>query len=114
MKTEIKTEKKFDAVKFMRQQRDRVSQIIKGMTPEQELEYFRKKSEEFRNSKWTAQPTTFSQIDENPREKPPEVPTLFRGFSFYLMLTEAPGTGTLLGEKVRLLLSSPGLMSKSI
>lgn len=48
MKTKIKTEKKFDAVKFMRQQRDRVSQIIKGMTPEQELEYFRKKSDEFR------------------------------------------------------------------
>ena len=51
MKTEVKTEKKFDAVKFMRQQRDRVSQTIKGMTPEQELEYFRKKSEEFRKSK---------------------------------------------------------------
>ena len=48
MKTKIKTEKKFDAVKFMRQQRDRVSQIIKGMPPEQELEYFRKKSDEFR------------------------------------------------------------------
>ena len=32
MKTEVKTEKKFDAVKFMRQQRDRVSQAIKGMT----------------------------------------------------------------------------------
>ena len=46
---------------------------------------------------------TFSQIDEKPREKPPEVPTLFRGFLFYLMLTEAPGTGTLLGEKVRFL-----------
>ncbi len=51
MKTEIKTKKKFDAVEFMRQQRDRVSQIIKGMTPEQEIEYFKKKSEEFRSSK---------------------------------------------------------------
>lgn len=48
MKTEIKTDKKFDTVKFMRQQRDRVSQTIKGMTPEEELEYFRKKSEEFK------------------------------------------------------------------
>jgi len=32
MKIEIKTKKKFDAVKFMRQQRDRVTQIIKGMS----------------------------------------------------------------------------------
>ena len=51
MKTEIKKEKKIDAVKFMRQQRDRVSQTIKGMTPEEELEYFRKKSEEFKKGK---------------------------------------------------------------
>lgn len=51
MKTEIKTEKKFDAVKFMRQQRERVSEAIKGMTVEQELEYFRKKAKEFRDSK---------------------------------------------------------------
>lgn len=51
MKTEIKTEKKFDAVKYMRQERDRVSKAIKEMTPEQEIEYFRKKSEEFRKSK---------------------------------------------------------------
>jgi hypothetical protein len=51
MKTETKAEKKFDTVKFMRQQRDRVSQIIKGMTSEQELEYFKKKSEEFRKGK---------------------------------------------------------------
>ena len=51
MKAEGKTEKKFETVKFMRQERDRVSQTIKGMTPEQELEYFRKKSEEFRKRK---------------------------------------------------------------
>ncbi len=51
MKTEIKIEMKFDAVKFMRQERDRISKKIKGMTPEQEIEYFRKKSEEFRKSK---------------------------------------------------------------
>lgn len=51
MKTKVKKKKKFDAVKFMRQQRDRVTQIITGMTAEQELEYFRKKSEEFRKRK---------------------------------------------------------------
>ncbi|WOK04319.1 hypothetical protein [Imperialibacter roseus] len=51
MKTKAKKEKKFDAVKFMREQRDRVSEAIKGMTPEQELAYFRKKSEEFRKTK---------------------------------------------------------------
>ncbi|HNR73966.1 MAG TPA: hypothetical protein PKH83_05435 [Cyclobacteriaceae bacterium] len=50
MKTKIKQEKKFDAVKFMREQRQRISEKIKDMTPEQEIEYFRKKSEEFRNS----------------------------------------------------------------
>jgi hypothetical protein len=41
--------KKFDAVKFMREQRQRIAEKIKNMTPEQEIEYFRKKSEEFRN-----------------------------------------------------------------
>jgi hypothetical protein len=51
MKIEIKTNKKFDAVKYMRQERDRISKTIKGMTPEQEIEYFRKKAEEFRRSK---------------------------------------------------------------
>lgn len=51
MKTEIKTEKKFDAVKYMRQERERISKEIKGMTPEQEIEYFRKKSEEFKKGK---------------------------------------------------------------
>jgi hypothetical protein len=51
MKTEIKIKKKFDAVEFMRQQRDRISQKIKGMTPEQEIAYFKKKSEEFRKGK---------------------------------------------------------------
>ncbi len=51
MKTETKTKKKFDAVKYMRQERDRTSKEIKGMTPAQEIEYFRKKSAEFRKSK---------------------------------------------------------------
>lgn len=48
MKTTIKTEKKFDSVKFMREQRERVSEKIKNMTPEQEIEYFKRKSEEFK------------------------------------------------------------------
>ena len=48
MKTNVKTEKKFDAVKYMRQERDRISAEIKDLTPEQRIEYFRKKSEEFR------------------------------------------------------------------
>ena len=51
MKAEVKTEKRFDAVKYMRQERDRLSKTIKGMTPEQEIEYFKKKSQEFRRSK---------------------------------------------------------------
>ncbi len=48
MKTNIKSEKEFDAVKYMRQERDRISKEIKDMTTAQRLEYFRKKSEEFR------------------------------------------------------------------
>ena len=51
MKTRVKTEKEFDAVKYMRQERDRISKEIKDMTPEQQIEYFRKKSEEFRKKK---------------------------------------------------------------
>ena len=48
MKTNVKTEKDFDAIKYMRQERDRVSREINDLTPDQRLEYFRKKSEEFR------------------------------------------------------------------
>ena len=48
MKTNVKTEKEFDAVKYMRQERDRVSREINDLTADQRLEYFRKKSEEFR------------------------------------------------------------------
>jgi hypothetical protein len=51
MKTEIKTDKKFGVVKYMQQERERISKSIKGMTPQQEIEYFRKKAEEFRKSK---------------------------------------------------------------
>ena len=51
MKTNVKTEKEFDAVNYMRQERDRISREIKGMTPEQQIEYFRKKAEEFQKKK---------------------------------------------------------------
>ena len=48
MKMNVKTEKDFDAVKYMRQERDKVSREINDLTADQRLEYFRKKSEEFR------------------------------------------------------------------
>jgi hypothetical protein len=35
----------------MRQERDRISKEIRDLTPAQRLEYFRKKSEEFRKKK---------------------------------------------------------------
>lgn len=52
MKTETKanTEKKFDAVRFMREQRTRVSKIIERMSPEEELKYFQRKSKEFKET----------------------------------------------------------------
>ena len=37
------TEKKFDAVKFMRQQRDKLSEKLSKMTKEEILEYFNKR-----------------------------------------------------------------------
>ena len=37
------TEKTFDAVKFMRQQRDKLSEKLTQMTKEEVLEYFRKR-----------------------------------------------------------------------
>jgi hypothetical protein len=49
MKTKIEKKKKFDAVKYMRMERERVSKEIKGMTQQQELEYIKKKSKEFRD-----------------------------------------------------------------
>jgi len=38
------SEKQFDAVKFMRQQRDRLSSMLSKMTKEEIVEYFRKKA----------------------------------------------------------------------
>ena len=37
------TDKTFDAVKFMRQQRDKLSEKLSKMTKEEILEYFRKR-----------------------------------------------------------------------
>jgi len=47
MKTEIKTKKTFDAVEFMRQRREQISKDIEGMTPKEEIEYFKTKAAEF-------------------------------------------------------------------
>ena len=41
MKTKRKVKKEFDAVQFMRKQRDRISAEICNMTKEQVLEYFK-------------------------------------------------------------------------
>jgi hypothetical protein len=48
MKTKQETNKKFDAVAFMRKRREEISKEIEGLTPEQEIEYFKKKSEGMR------------------------------------------------------------------
>jgi hypothetical protein len=37
-------DREFDAVKFMRQQRDRLSSMLSKMTKEEIIEYFRKKA----------------------------------------------------------------------
>ncbi len=50
MATSTKTSKAFDAVRFMWEQRERVSKVIEHMTAEEELAYFKKKSEEFRKT----------------------------------------------------------------
>jgi hypothetical protein len=46
-------EKTFDAVKFMRQQRDRLSEKLSKMTKEEILEYFKK-----RKTKTAIKPST--------------------------------------------------------
>ena len=42
---ETKIKKDFDAVKFMRQQRDKMSQKLSNMSKEEILEYYRDKRE---------------------------------------------------------------------
>lgn len=39
----LDTSKEFDAVKFMREQRDIITKEITGMSPEEIVEYFEKK-----------------------------------------------------------------------
>ena len=51
MKTELKTKKTFDAVAFMRRRREEISKEIDGMTPQQEIEYFRKNAAELKKTK---------------------------------------------------------------
>ena len=51
MKTEIKKKKTFDAVAFMRKRRDEISKEIEGMTPQQEIEYFKRNAAELKNKK---------------------------------------------------------------
>ena len=49
MKADTKTKKKtFDAVAFMRKRRDEISKEIEGMTPQQEIEYFKKNAAKLR------------------------------------------------------------------
>lgn len=50
MKTKTKTKKTFDAVEFMRRRREEISEHIEGMTPKEEIEYFKKKAKEFNKS----------------------------------------------------------------
>lgn len=49
MKT--KTKKTFDAVAFMRKRREEISKEIEGMTPEQEITYFKNRAAELRKKK---------------------------------------------------------------
>jgi len=51
MKTEARIKKTFDAVAFMRKRRDEISKEIEGMTPEQEIEYFKKNAVKLRTKK---------------------------------------------------------------
>jgi hypothetical protein len=51
MKTEAKIKKTFDAVAFMRRRRDEISKEIDGMTPQQEIEYFKKNAAKLKNRK---------------------------------------------------------------
>jgi hypothetical protein len=50
MKTKRDSIKKFDAVEFMRKKRDEIATEIKGMTPEQEIEYFKRKATQLKKT----------------------------------------------------------------
>jgi hypothetical protein len=51
MKMVTKAKKTFDAVAFMRKRRDEISKEIEGMTPKEEIAYFKKKATELRERK---------------------------------------------------------------
>ena len=51
MKTEVKAKKTFDAVAFMRRRRDEISKEIEGMTPQQEIEYFKRNADKLKIKK---------------------------------------------------------------
>jgi hypothetical protein len=51
MKTDAKTKKTFDAVAFMRKRREEISKEIEGMTPQQEIEYFKRNANVLRPKK---------------------------------------------------------------
>lgn len=51
------TEKTFDAVKFMRQQRDELSEKLSKMTKEEILEYFKK-----RKTQTTVKPSAITEV----------------------------------------------------
>ena len=48
MKTTAKPKKTFDAVAFMRKRREAISKEIEGMTPQQEIAYFKRKASEMK------------------------------------------------------------------
>lgn len=50
---ETKIEKKFDAVKMMRDIRDKIDRELEAMTPEQRKEYYKKRREQFKEWKRT-------------------------------------------------------------
>jgi len=47
MKSPIKSKKTFDSVGFMRLRREQISKDIEGMSPKEEIKYFKKKADEF-------------------------------------------------------------------
>ena len=51
MKTSSATKKSFDSVAFMRKRRDEISKDIEGMTPKEEIAYFKQKAAELKIGK---------------------------------------------------------------
>jgi hypothetical protein len=51
MRTKREIGKKFDAVEFMRKKREEISKEIEGMSPQQEIEYFKMKASQLRGQK---------------------------------------------------------------